>query len=167
MTSIIPHLWFADQAEEAAHFYVSVFSSGGRPSKVGKAFRYSEAAARMSGREKGSVMTISFTLDGQEFLALNGGPVFTFNESISFMVQCRTQKEVDHFWDHLSEGGDSNAQQCGWLKDKFGLSWQIVPVGLNEMLESRDPKKAERVTETLLGMKKLDIDKLQEAFEGK
>jgi predicted 3-demethylubiquinone-9 3-methyltransferase (glyoxalase superfamily) len=163
MNTITPYMWFDDRAEEAAKFYVSIF----RDSKIGNISRYGEAGAHVSGKGKGSVMTVSFRLGGQEFVALNGGPVFKFNEAISFMVHCETQEEVDYYWERLSEGGDEKAQQCGWLKDKFGVSWQIVPAGLNELLQGKDPGKSERVMEALLRMKKLDISTLKKAYEEK
>lgn len=159
MQKITPFLWFDDQAEEAANFYTSIFKN----SKIGHVARYGEAGAKVSGRPKGAVMTVAFQLDGQEFVALNGGPHFKFTEAVSFVVNCQTQKEVDHYWEKLSAGGDEKAQQCGWLKDKYGLSWQIVPTVLGEMLQDKDPKKSERVMEALLKMKKLDIKTLKQA----
>lgn len=128
--------------------------------------RYGEAGAAVSGRPDGSVMTVSFELDGQEFIALNGGPDFRFNESVSFIVNCETQEEVDYYWERLSEGGDEKAQICGWLKDRYGLSWQIVPTALARMLQEGDPVKAERVMKALLPMKKLDLETLKKAYEG-
>jgi predicted 3-demethylubiquinone-9 3-methyltransferase (glyoxalase superfamily) len=167
MPKITPFLWFDHQAEEAANFYVSVFSSapGGKNSKVGKVARYGEEAAKVSGRPKGSAMTVSFQLDGQDFVALNGGPVFKFTEATSFVVNCETQEEVDHFWNRLSEGGDEKAQQGGWLKDKYGLSWQIVPTALNKLLSGPDPAKSQKVMKALLQMKKIDINGLKQASE--
>jgi predicted 3-demethylubiquinone-9 3-methyltransferase (glyoxalase superfamily) len=165
MSRITPFLWFDHQAEEAANFYVSVFSSApsGKNSKVGKVARYGEEGAKVSGRPKGSAMTVAFQLDGQDFVALNGGPVFKFTEATSFVVNCETQEEVDHFWDRLSEGGDEKAQQCGWLKDKYGLSWQIVPTALNKLLS--DPAKSQGVMKAVLQMKKIDINALKRASE--
>jgi predicted 3-demethylubiquinone-9 3-methyltransferase (glyoxalase superfamily) len=160
MKGISPCLWFDGQAEEAARFYTSIFKN----SKIGNLTRYGDSAAAASGRPKGSVMTVTFKLDGQDFMALNGGPEFKFTEAISFMVKCESQDEIDHFWAKLSEGGHPNV--CGWLKDKFGLSWQIVPAALEAMMEDKDPKKAERVMSALMQMKKLDIKILKEAFEG-
>jgi predicted 3-demethylubiquinone-9 3-methyltransferase (glyoxalase superfamily) len=157
MKSINPCLWFDSQAEEAARFYTSVF----KKSKIGTITRYAAAPAEATGRPKGSVMTVTFQLDGQEFMALNGGPHFKFSEAISLMVNCETQEEIDYFWQKLSEGGEPGV--CGWLKDKFGLSWQIVPAALEQMMQ--DAKKAERVMEALLKMKKLDIKALKEAAE--
>jgi predicted 3-demethylubiquinone-9 3-methyltransferase (glyoxalase superfamily) len=157
MKAINPCLWFDSQAEEAAHFYTSIF----KKSKIGTMTRYGESGAAASGRPKGSVMTVTFQLDGQEFMALNGGPHFKFSEAISFMVNCETQEEIDHFWQKLSEGGEPG--QCGWLKDKYGLSWQIVPTVLGEMM--KDATRSERVMEALLKMKKLDITALKQAYE--
>lgn len=167
---ITPFLWFDTQAEEAANFYVSVFSglpgrdlaSGGPNSKILTSSRYDEAGAKVSGRPVGSVMVISFELNGQEFNALNGGPLFKFSEAISFAVNCENQEEVDHLWESLS--ADPTSEQCGWCKDKFGLSWQIVPKQLGEMI-SKDTSG--KVMQAMLQMKKIDISKLQEAFEGK
>lgn len=161
MHAITPCLWFDDQAEEAAKFYVSVFKNA----KLGPITRYGEAGAQVSGRPQGSVMTVEFELDGQRFVALNGGPVFTFNEAISFTVYCEAQTDVDYYWEKLSEGGDAKAQQCGWLKDKYGVSWQVVPAVLPKMLQDKDPKKSERVMKALLQMKKLDIKTLKQAYK--
>jgi len=161
MQKITPCLWFDDQAEEAVNFYISIFKN----SKVVNITRYGEAGAEASGRPKGTVMTITFQLEGQEFMALNGGPVFKFTEAISFLVNCETQEEIDELWQRLSEGGDEKAQQCGWLKDKYGLSWQIVPTILGEMLQDKDPKKSEKVMEALLKMSKIDIKTLKQAYE--
>lgn len=160
MPKIIPCLWFDDKAEEAATFYASVF----RNSKIGNMTRYGKAGAGASGRPEGSVMTATVELDGQEFVALNGGPVFTFNEAISFQVLCTTQDEVDYYWDALSAGGDHHAQQCEWLKDKYGVSWQIVPTFLIEVLREQDTVKANRVMKAVLQMKKIDIRTLQQAM---
>lgn len=159
---ITPCLWFDYQAEAAANFYCSVFDH----SKVTALTHYGKAGFEVHGRPEGSVMTVSFELDGQTFTGLNGGPVFTFSEAISLQVNCLTQEEVDHFWNSLSEGGDKQAQQCGWLKDKFGLSWQIVPVALMDMLKDPDTKKSQRVMQAMLQMKKIDIATLQQAFAG-
>jgi predicted 3-demethylubiquinone-9 3-methyltransferase (glyoxalase superfamily) len=161
MQKITPFLWFDTQAEEAANFYTSVFKN----SKIVSVARYGEEAAKASGRPKGSAMTVAFELDGQKFVALNGGPHFKFTEAVSFVVNCQTQEEVDHYWEKLSAGGDEKAQQCGWLKDKYGLSWQIVPDVLDKMMQDKDPKKSGRVMAALLKMKKLDIKALQQAFE--
>lgn len=157
MPKITPFLWFNDQAEESVKFYVSIF----RNSRITSITRYDENAAKASGNPKGSVMTVSFVLDGQPFTALNGGPAFKFTEAVSFMVNCRTQAEVDRFWKRLSEGGAEG--QCGWLKDKFGLSWQIVPTVLLPLLADKDAAVAQRVMQAMLQMKKLDIGKLKRA----
>lgn len=159
---ITPCLWFDDQAEEAARFYVSVFGNSG----IGAVTRYGKEGFEIHGRPEGSVMTVTFRLEGQEFIALNGGPHFKFNEAISFVVQCGSQAEVDYYWDKLREGGDENAQQCGWLKDKYGVSWQIVPAALFEMINDRDAEKSARVMKAMLQMKKLDLAALQRVFDG-
>jgi predicted 3-demethylubiquinone-9 3-methyltransferase (glyoxalase superfamily) len=151
MQKIMPCLWFDNQAEAAANFYASIFKN----SKIGSIARYGEEGAKVSGRPKGSVMTVTFQLDGQEFMALNGGPIFKFTEAISFVVNCKTQEEVDELWEKLSDGGEEGP--CGWLKDKFGLSWQIVPTVLGEMMSDKDAKKSERVMKALLQMDKLGI----------
>lgn len=156
---ITPFLWFDVQAEEAANFYVSVFKN----SRILGVSRYGKEAARASGKAEGSLMTISFELDGQKIAALNGGPMFTFNPALSLVVNCEDQDEVDHYWNHLAQGGDPSAQQCGWLKDRYGLSWQIVPVQLIELLSSADPLKAQKAMRAMLAMKKIDIAALQEA----
>jgi predicted 3-demethylubiquinone-9 3-methyltransferase (glyoxalase superfamily) len=155
---ITPHLWFDDNAEEAAKFYVSIFKN----SKIIDIAYYGESAAEVSGRPKGTVMTVRFELEGQRFMALNGGPVFKFSPAISFLVSCETQKEVDDLWEKLSKGGE--IEQCGWLKDKFGVSWQIVPNVLGEMVQDKDAKKSERVIKAMLQMKKLDIQSLRNAY---
>ena len=161
MQKITPCLWFDDKAEEAAKFYVSIFKN----SKLGKIARYGEAGAEVSGRPKGSVMTVTFQLDGQEFMGLNGGPQFKFTEALSLVVNCKTQEEVDEMWEKLSAGGEKGV--CGWLKDKYGLSWQIVPTVLGEMMQDKDAEKTERVMKALLGMTKLDIKTLQQAYAQK
>lgn len=158
MQGITPFLWFDNQAEEAASFYTSLFKN----SRVLNVARYGEAGAEVSGIPRGTVMTVTFELDGQEFTALNGGPAFTFSEAISFMVKCETQEEVDRLWERLTEGGE--AGECGWLKDRYGVSWQIVPTALGEMLQDSDPRRSERVTAALLKMKKIDIEKLRQAY---
>jgi len=158
---ITPFLWFDDNAEEAVKFYVSIFEN----SRMGSAARYDDEGARASGRPQGSVMTVPFELDGQHFTALNGGPHFKFTEAISFVVHCDSQKEVDHFWDKLTAGGQE--VQCGWLKDKFGVSWQVVPGVLMEMLQDKDPEKSRRVMAAMLTMKKIDIATLKRAYEGR
>jgi predicted 3-demethylubiquinone-9 3-methyltransferase (glyoxalase superfamily) len=161
MQRITPFLWFDHQAEEAARFYVSIFKN----SRIASIARYDDEAAKASGRPKGSVMTVAFELDGQNFTALNGGPLFKFTEAISLVVNCETQEEVDHFWEKLSAGGQE--VQCGWLKDRFGVSWQVVPTVLTEMLQDKDPEKSKRVTAAMLKMKKISIDGLKNAYEGR
>jgi len=156
MPKITPFLWFDNQAEEAANFYVSIFKN----SKIVNVSRYGEAGPG----PKGSAMTVVFQLDGQEFIALNGGPHFRFTEAISFAVDCKTQQEVDEYWEKLSAGGKPG--QCGWLKDKYGLSWQIVPSILGQLLGDKDPQKSKRAMEAMLKMTKLDIAALQRAYEG-
>jgi predicted 3-demethylubiquinone-9 3-methyltransferase (glyoxalase superfamily) len=162
ISKIAPCLWFDDQAEEAAKFYVGIFKN----SKIGRIARYGSAGQEVHGRPPGSVMTVAFELEGQEFTALNGGPLFKFNEAISFQVNCETQAEVDYFWERLSQGGDEKAQQCGWLKDKYGVSWQVVPVELPELLSDPDKAKSERAMKAMLKMKKLDIAELKRASAG-
>jgi len=159
---IAPCLWFDDQAEDAAKFYVSIFKN----SKIVSVARYGKVGQEVHHRPPGSVMTVAFELDGQPFTALNGGPVFTFNEAISLQVMCDSQTEVDYYWDALSKGGDFRAQQCGWLKDKYGLSWQIVPKVLPEMLKDHESARAQRAMDATLHMKKLDIAALERAFAG-
>jgi predicted 3-demethylubiquinone-9 3-methyltransferase (glyoxalase superfamily) len=156
MKKITPFLWFNDKAEEAMNFYVSIFKN----SKILSVSRYGDAGPG----PKGTVMTASFQLDGQEFTALNGGPEYKFTEAISFLVDCKTQEEVDELWKKLSEGGEEG--QCGWLKDKYGLSWQIVPSVLGELLGDKDPEKAGRVMKAMLQMKKIDIKTLKQAYAG-
>lgn len=160
MQKITPFLWFDDKAEEAARFYASIFQN----SKIGTVARYSDEAAKASGRPKGSAMTVAFQLDGQDFMALNGGPLFKFTEAISFVVNCESQEEVDFFWNKLSDGGKED--RCGWLKDKFGVSWQIVPVALARLMSDPDPAKTGRVTKALLQMRKIDVNCLQAAARG-
>ena len=157
MQKITPFLWFSDNAEEAVRFYVSIFKN----SKIGKIARYGEAGEKVAGRPAGSVMTVEFQLEGEDFVALNGGPMFKFTEAISFVVNCETQEEVDYYWRKLSTGGKE--VQCGWLKDKFDLSWQIVPTILPELLSDRDAAKSQRVMQAMLEMVKLDIKKLKQA----
>jgi len=156
---IAPCLWFDHEAEDAAKFYTSIFPN----SRIVEISRYGEAGHEVHGRPAGSVMTVAFELDGQPFTALNGGPVFKFNEAISLQVSCETQQEVDHYWNRLCEGGDPNAQQSGWLKDKYGVSWQVVPRVLSELMRDPDPARSGRVMEALLKMKKLDIATLKHA----
>lgn len=162
LQKITPFLWFDSQAEEAARFYTSIFKN----SKLGHVSRYSEAGKEIHGREPGSAMTVEFEIEGQPFTALNGGPIFQFTEAISFQIHCETQAEVDHYWDNLSAGGDPGAQQCGWLKDKFGVSWQVVPNILAKLLGDPDPNRSKRAMNAMLQMKKLDIAKLQQAAAG-
>src|SRR5713101_4180510 len=157
MQKITPFLWFNDNAEEAMSFYISIFKN----SKVLNVARYGEAGPG----PKGTVMTATFQLDGQEFVALNGGPHFKFTEAISFVVYCQTQEEVDEFWEKLSEGGEKS--RCGCLKDKYGLSWQIVPTILAELYQDKDAEKTKRVMEAMLQMDKLDIKTLKQAYDGK
>ena len=159
---ITPFLWFNDQAEEAAGFYTSIFPD----SRIVTVTRYGREAAEVSGRPEGTVMTVAFQLAGQEFVALNGGPEFRFTEAISFVIDCGSQDEVDHYWAKLSERGDETAQQCGWLKDRYGVSWQVVPVILNELLADPDPEKSRRVMKAMLQMKKIDVEGLMRAAEG-
>jgi predicted 3-demethylubiquinone-9 3-methyltransferase (glyoxalase superfamily) len=155
MQTITPFLWFDDQAEEAMNFYVSIFKN----SKVLSVTRYGDAGPA----SKGTVMTTRFQLEGQEFVALNGGPLFKFTEAISFVVNCETQEEVDEFWEKLAEGGEKS--RCGWLKDKFGLSWQIVPTVLGEMLGDKDTEKSQRVMKAMLQRDKIDIEDLKRAYQ--
>jgi predicted 3-demethylubiquinone-9 3-methyltransferase (glyoxalase superfamily) len=159
--SITPCLWYDNQAEEAARFYTAVFKN----SKIVSMTRYGEAGHEVHGQAAGTVLTVNFELDGHPFTALNGGPVFKFNEAISFQVHCETQEEVDYYWEKLSEGGDEKARQCGWLKDKYGVSWQVVPSVLPAMLNDPDSEKSGRVMTALLQMKKMDIDTLKEAYD--
>jgi predicted 3-demethylubiquinone-9 3-methyltransferase (glyoxalase superfamily) len=156
MQKITPFLWFDNQAEEAVNFYTSVFKNA----RVGKVSRYGDAGPG----PRGTVMTASFNLDGQEFIALNGGPQFKFSPAISFVVNCETQQEIDHYWSKLSAGGRTD--QCGWLTDKFGVSWQIVPTILGQLMSDQDAEKSGRVMQALLQMTKLDIDGLKDAYEG-
>lgn len=162
MQTITPCLWFDEQAEEAAEFYTAIF----RNSKIVNISRYGEAGHEIHGMKAGTVMTVAFELDGQTFTALNGGPIFKFNEAISLQVNCETQQDVDYYWARLSEGGDEKAQQCGWLKDKYGLSWQVVPGILIEMMSGPVSEKSQRAMNAMLQMKKIDIEKLQQAYAG-
>ncbi|WP_179404131.1 VOC family protein [Burkholderia guangdongensis] len=156
---ITPFLWFDREAEAAATFYVSVFDHA----RITRTVRYGKAGAHASGQTEGAVMTVAFELDGQSFVALNGGPAFQIGPAVSFVVNCVTQAEIDHYWTRLAEGGDERAQQCGWLKDRFGVSWQIVPVQLPTLVDDGDPARAQRVMEALLQMKKIDLAALQRA----
>ena len=158
---ITPCLWFADQAEAAAHLYVSVFPN----SRIATTTHYGEAGQEITGGKPGSVLTVDFELNGQPFTALNGGPLFTFNEAISLQILCDTQDEIDYYWDKLGAGGDPKAQQCGWLKDRFGVSWQVSPAGMAEALNDPDRARADRVMAAMLKMKKIDIAELKRASE--
>jgi predicted 3-demethylubiquinone-9 3-methyltransferase (glyoxalase superfamily) len=160
MQNITPCLWFDNQAEEAARFYTSIFKN----SRIGRIARYGKAGFEIHGRPEGSVMTVEFEINGQTFTALNGGPLFQFNEAMSLQVYCETQEEVDHYWEKLSEGGDEKAQQCGWLKDKYGVSWQIVPTALVRMLVGKDSRTSDSVMTAVLQMKKPDIARLERAY---
>ncbi len=160
MKKITPFLWFDGQAEEAANFYVSIF----KDSKIGNITRYGKEGYDIHGREAGTVMTVDFEIEGLKFTALNGGPVFKFNEAISFQVLCETQEELDYYWEKLSEGGDERAQQCGWLKDKYGLSWQIVPTEWSELVGDPDSEKSQRAMKAMLQMKKIDIEGIKQAY---
>jgi predicted 3-demethylubiquinone-9 3-methyltransferase (glyoxalase superfamily) len=162
MQKITSNLWFANQAEEAAKYYVSIFKN----SRIGRLTRYGKEGQEIHGMAAGSVMTVEFWLEGQEFVALNGGPHFTFNEAISFIVNCDTQEEIDYYWEKLSDGGDKNAQMCGWLKDKYGLSWQVVPGALTDMFLDANSQKTQRAMKAMLKMKKLNIQELQNAYNG-
>jgi predicted 3-demethylubiquinone-9 3-methyltransferase (glyoxalase superfamily) len=159
---IAPCLWFDKQAEEAARFYTGIFKN----SKLGKISRYGEAGREVHGQAPGTVMTVEFELNGQPFTALNGGPQFKFSEAISFQIMCETQEEIDYYWDRLAQGGDPSAQVCGWVKDKYGLSWQVTPSVLAEMMTDPDKEKSGRAMQAMLQMKKLDIAELERAFEG-
>jgi predicted 3-demethylubiquinone-9 3-methyltransferase (glyoxalase superfamily) len=160
MQKITPCLWFDDQAEEAAKFYTSIFKS----SRIGRISRYGKEGHEIHGRPEGSVLTVEFEINGQPFTALNGGPAFKLNEAVSFQVFCETQEELDNYWEKLSRGGDAKARQCGWLKDRYGVSWQVVPSVLAGMLQDKDTRKSERVMKELLQMKKLDIARLERAY---
>jgi predicted 3-demethylubiquinone-9 3-methyltransferase (glyoxalase superfamily) len=157
MQKVTPFLWFNTEAEEAAHFYTSVFKN----SKILNVSKYSDSGSQATGAPKDSVMTVAFQIEGQNFTAINGGPAFKFTEAISFVVNCEAQEEIDYYWEKLSEGADPKSQQCGWLKDKYGLSWQVVPSALGELMS--DPSRSNRVMAALLKMKKLNIKTLQEA----
>ena len=161
-TGIVPCLWFDDQAEEAAKFYTGIFPN----SRIIAVSRYGEAGYEIHHRPAGSVLLVSFELDGQRFTALNGGPRFKLTEAISLMVECETQEEIDYYWDRLSAGGDPAAQECGWLKDRYGLSWQVVPRIIVELMSDSDPARSDRTMQALLQMKKLDLAKLKQAHAG-
>jgi predicted 3-demethylubiquinone-9 3-methyltransferase (glyoxalase superfamily) len=159
---IAPCLWFDTQAEEAAQFYTGIFKN----SKITNVARYSEAGQEVHGKPAGTVLTVTFDIEGQTFTALNGGPHFKFNEAVSFQVMCETQEEVDYYWKKLTDGGDERAQQCGWLKDKYGLSWQVVPTVIPKMLTDPDPEKVKRVMAVVMQSKKFDIAELKQAYGG-
>lgn len=160
---ITSNLWFNNQAEEAVNFYTSIF----KKSKKLRTTYYGKAGKEIHKMPEGSVLTIEFEIEGQKYVALNGGPIFQFNEAISFIVNCESQEEIDYYWEKLSAGGDRNAQQCGWLKDKYGLSWQIVPTILSDMIADKNREKADRAMQALLQMKKINIEALEEAYHGK
>ena len=163
MQKITPFLWFDSQAEEAAEYYVSIF----KHAKILNVSRYTEAGQEVHGRPPGSAMTVDFELEGQRFTALNGGPgVFQFSGAVSFMIHCKNQEEIDHYWDHLTAGGDPSAQQCGWLKDKFGVTWQVTPDIMGELMGDKDKAKAGRVMNAMLKMKKIEIQPLKDAANG-
>lgn len=159
---ITPCLWFDDQGEDAARFYTEIFPN----SRILGIARYGEAGKEVHGRPPGSVMVVEFELDGQKFTALNGGPHFKFNEAISLQVMCDTQEEVDHYWDKLSAGGDPRAQQCGWLKDRFGLSWQVVPRVITKLMSDPDTAKSGKAMSAVMKMKKIDIAQVERAYAG-
>jgi predicted 3-demethylubiquinone-9 3-methyltransferase (glyoxalase superfamily) len=163
MKSITPCLWFDSEGEDAANFYVSIFKN----SKIKHISRYGEAGKEFHGKPVGSVMVVSFEINGQEFTALNGGPQFKLSEAVSFQVMCESQEEVDYYWEKLSQGGDPNAQQCGWLKDKFGVSWQVIPIAFLELLKGPDAARVQRVMNAMFTMKKLDLPALQKAADQK
>ena len=159
---ITPCLWFGDEAEDAARFYTGIFPN----SRITMITRYSDVGTEIHGRPPGSVLTVIYELDGHSFTALNGGPAFTFNEAVSLMVNCETQEEIDYYWEKLGAGGDPRAQQCGWLKDRYGVSWQVVPAGMDEMFVDAESAGAKRAMAAMLRMKKLDIAELQRAYDG-
>lgn len=163
IATLSPCLWFDGEAEEAARFYVSIFPKA----KIVATTRYPAVGKEVHGRQAGSVLTVEFVLNGVAFTALNGGPLFKFNEAVSLQVLCRTQEEIDYYWEKLGEGGDERARQCGWLKDKFGLSWQVAPTGMAKMLKDPRSKATERVFAAVMGMKKLDIAALKAAWKGR
>ena len=162
ISRIIPCLWFDDQAEEAARFYTAIFPN----SRIREISRYGREGQEIHGMPEGSVMTVEFEVNGQTFTALNGGPIFKFSEAVSFQVHCETQEEIDFFWQKLSEGGDEKAQQCGWLKDRYGLSWQVIPKGLGELVGNPRSEKSQRAMKAMLGMKKIDMAEIRRAYEG-
>jgi predicted 3-demethylubiquinone-9 3-methyltransferase (glyoxalase superfamily) len=166
LQKITPCLWFDNEAEEAAKFYTTIFNAGPgeKRSEIGRIGKYNKEGFEQHHRPAGSTLTVEFTLQGQSFIALNGGPVFKFTEALSLTVYCNTQEEIDYYWDKLREGGDSAAQQCGWLKDKYGLSWQIVPEIMTGMYLDADSKSSERAMKAMMQMKKLDISGMTKAF---
>jgi len=159
---ITPYLWFDGQAEAAAEFYITLFADSG----IDEVSRYTEVGREVHGREPGSAMTVNFRLAGQPFVGLNGGPLYTFTEAVSFMVTCETQAELDALWDRLTEGGDPAAQQCGWCKDRFGVSWQVIPTALGRYLGDPDPGRAGRAMQAMLQMKKIDVAELERGAAG-
>lgn len=162
MTKITPCLWFDGEAEDAARFYTGIFPN----SKITSISHYGEAGREVHGQPAGKVLTVAFELDGRPFTALNGGPQFKFNEAVSFQIPCRNQEEIDYYWDKLTAGGDARAQQCGWLKDRYGLSWQVFPAAVMDMLQDQDRKKADRVMQALMEMRKMDLAALERAYAG-
>jgi predicted 3-demethylubiquinone-9 3-methyltransferase (glyoxalase superfamily) len=164
MHKITPCLWYDKEAEEAANYYVSIFSARGEKSSIGKITRYGQEGQEVHGKPVGSVMTVEFELAGQKYIALNGGTTFKLTEAVSFVIDCATQDEVDYYWEKLTAGGDEKSQICGWLKDKYGLSWQVMPKALGEMLGDKDPQKAGQVMNAMLKMKKIDLKTLEDAY---
>ena len=162
MITITPCLWFDSEAEDAARFYTGIF----RNSKITSITRYGEAGREVHGQPAGKVLVVAFELDARPFTALNGGPQFKFNEAVSLQIPCRNQEEIDYYWDKLTAGGDARAQQCGWLKDRYGLSWQVFPAALMDMLQDRDRKKADRAMQAMMEMKKMDLKALERAYAG-
>jgi predicted 3-demethylubiquinone-9 3-methyltransferase (glyoxalase superfamily) len=162
MTDITPCLWFDGEAEDAARFYTGIFPN----SKITSISHYGEAGREVHGQPAGKVLTVAFELDGRPFTALNGGPQFKFNEAVSFQIPCRNQEEIDYYWDKLTAGGDARAQQCGWLKDRYGLSWQVFPAAVMDMLQDQDRKKADRVMQAVMEMRKMDLAALERAYAG-
>jgi predicted 3-demethylubiquinone-9 3-methyltransferase (glyoxalase superfamily) len=162
MTKITPCLWFDSEAEDAARFYTGIFPN----SKITSISHYGEAGREVHGQPAGKVLTVAFELDGRPFTALNGGAQFKFNEAVSFQVPCTNQEEIDYYWDKLTAGGDAQAQQCGWLKDRYGLSWQVFPAAVMDMLQDQDRKKADRVMQAIMEMRKMDLVALERAYAG-
>ena len=160
---ITPCLWFDNQAEEAARFYTTIFNN----SKIRRISHYGKEGYEIHGRPEGTVMTVEFEIAGQAFTALNGGPIFKFNEAVSFQVHCETQEELDYYWEKLSAGGDETAQQCGWLKDRYGLSWQVIPAVLTQLLGDPGSEKSQRAMKAMLQMKKIDMEEIMRAYDNK